>query len=243
MSARALLPLLILVGLPVLLPTEGRGAGLDGAWRLVTVEADGRANDVADMQACWVVKGDKVRYGGEEFASLSSNATAMPKTIDLKVSSPKRAYEGIYSIENQTLKVCLNTQTDGAKERPHRFDSKGKPNWRVLVFERIGLDEGNATDGLPGFVGLALQLDEDTGMVTVNDVLGNSPAKKAGLQKGDVVLKIAEEDATDLRSTITSVRRAKPGGKLSVRVRRDGKEKDVTVEVRALPFSVIAQLE
>ena len=56
--------------------------------------------------------------------------------------------------EIDTLKVCLNGQSAGVKERPTGFALDGHPAWRRLTFERI--KPADATPG-PAFVGLVLR--------------------------------------------------------------------------------------
>ena len=141
------------------------------------------------------------------------------------------------------MRVCLNRQTDGVKERPHRIASEGKENWRVLTFGRVEAAEGDATDGLRGYVGLALRFDDDRKELTVEDVLEGSPANKAGLEDRDVVLKIGEAMPGRLSSAAEAIRRAKPGSILALLVRRDGKEREVQVKVGYVPFAMIAQID
>jgi uncharacterized protein (TIGR03067 family) len=225
-------------------PAAPKGpAELQGTWKLVSVEVNGKPVDVTDQQPRWVIRGDKVRYGGEEIASLAVDAKAAPKIIDLSFLSPKRAYEGIYAVEKDKLKVCVNKQTDGVKERPDGFSTKDKENWRLLVFERDKAAKGEATEGLSGYVGVALRFYQDQKEVAVSDLIDGAPAKKAGLRKGDVVLKVGDAAVTDLRSAIKAVQQAKPGTKVTFRVRRDGKERDVTVKAGVLPFTWRALLE
>src|SRR5262245_36897464 len=86
-------------------PPPAKGpADLQGAWRLVTVEsADGSVN-LPQPRPGLVFQGDKVMYGGEEIARLTADAAATPKIIDLKFA-PDRVYEGVYAIENDSLKL------------------------------------------------------------------------------------------------------------------------------------------
>jgi uncharacterized protein (TIGR03067 family) len=218
-------------------------ADLQGVWKLVSVESNGTATDFTDRQPRWVIKDKKVLYAGEELAALTVDPATTPKVIDLSFRSSKKVYEGIYAVEEDTLKVCVNTQTDGVKERPQTFTTKDKEHWRLLVFKRDKAGAENETEGLSGFVGLVLGIDKEREEVNVNDTIDDSPAKKAGLRKDDVVLKVAGGAVTDLRSAVDAVRQAKPGSMLTFRIRRDGKESDVTVKVGVLPFSVLAQLD
>jgi serine protease Do len=139
------------------------------------------------------------------------------------------------------LKVCLNRRSDGVKERPDALSTKGHDDWRLLIFRR--LDDGDGDGELSGFLGLALNFDEEHKRVMVDDTLEGSPAAKAGLKKGDVVESIGGEGVAGLREAVAAARRAKPRSQLAVRVRRDGEAKEIMVRVGVLPFTAIADLD
>jgi uncharacterized protein (TIGR03067 family) len=218
-------------------------ADLQGTWKLMSVEENGNSLDFADAPARLVIKGDRMRYGGEDVALLTADPAASPRIIDLSLLKPKKVLEGIYTADQDTLKICVNIDAEGVKQRPQELVTKGKQNLRLLVFERARANERDTTEGLRGFVGLALRLDANRGEVSVNAVLPDSPAKKGGLQKDDVVLKIGATEVSDLRGAVETVRQAKPGSKLSFRIRRDGKERDLTITIGVLPFSALALLD
>ena len=225
-------------------PKDKEPAELQGAWRLESVEIKGQAREpLGKSQARLVIDGARVLYGGEEIAALTADPKATPKSIDLTFPDPKRTYEGIYSVEADMLKVCLNVQTDGVKQRPQDFSTEDKENPRVLVFRRDKAEAADKAVGLTGFVGLALGFDDDRKEVIVSAVIEKSPAEKAGLQKEDVVLKVGDMAVTDLDSAISAVRAKKPGSELAIRVRRDGKEQDVAVKVGLMPFEMVAHLQ
>jgi uncharacterized protein (TIGR03067 family) len=217
-------------------------ADLQGGWRLTAVEA---ADDSADVplpepKPALVIQGDKVLYGGQEIARLTADPAANPRVIDLKFKTPDRTYEGIYALDRDTLKVCLNGQPEGVKERPTGFDLAGHPAWRRLTFERIKPeDAGPGT----GFVGVALKFEESTKEVVVQAAIDGSPAKAAGLQKDDVLLGVGGTAVETLRGAVDLVRAARPGGELVLKVRRAGKERDVKVKVGLIPFSALVGLE
>jgi uncharacterized protein (TIGR03067 family) len=223
-------------------PAKGP-AELQGCWRLVSVEADGKAGDpLGGGEPRWVVKGDTISYGGEAIARLTADGSTTPRVIDLKFRDPDRVYEGIYAVEKDTLKVCLNARAD-AKDRPGVFSTKDQPDWRLFVFEREKAAPDNPTQGLIGYAGVQLRGDPDTGAVTVDATIKGSPAEKAGLKRGDVILKVGGAGVKDLQGTVKAVRQAKPGDKLELRVSRDGKEMDVTLKAGVLPFHWVAGLE
>jgi uncharacterized protein (TIGR03067 family) len=218
-----------------LLPAE-----LSGAWELVSVEVEGQSVDHSDHPARLVFDGDRLLYAGKEAARLTADAETTPKVIDLRFSQPDRTLEGIYAIEGQTLKVCLSTLTGGARERPQDFATADHADRRLLVFRRAA--EGGAA-GVRGFVGLMIGKGEDGSGVAVIDTLDRSPAKAAGLKKGDVVLRVGGREVSELPATVELVRQAKPGDELAFHIRRDGAERDVMVKVVTLPFGVLAMLE
>ena len=91
-----------------------------------------------------------------------------------------------------------------------------------------------------GYVGMDLAVQDEK--VVIQDVLASSPAQKAGLRVGVVILTLGGQVPGDLRSTVESVRRQRPGSELAIRVLRDGKEKDLTLRVAEFPFALLGIL-
>jgi uncharacterized protein (TIGR03067 family) len=241
--------ILFLTLAPVVLVAPSRTAGdpagqegltaLQGTWKVTALEADGKPTDLPDVSFWWFIQGDKVRYGGQELARLTVDTKSQPKSIDLKFNNPERAYEGIYSVEDDTLRICVNRATEGVKERPGVFSTQGKAEWRLLVFKRDKERKGDDIAGLGGFVGLTIQASEEGKSLLIIGVLKDSPAMKAGLKKDDALVKVGEMEATDLRSVVTRIRQAKPGSELTVRIKRGDKEQAVTIRVGIVPFFLL----
>src|SRR5262249_23209111 len=163
----------------------------------------------------------------QELAKLTADPAATPPGIDLAFHNPKRVCEGIYSLDGDTLKLCVNRQTDGVKERPNVFSTEGKPEWRVLTLKRDKARKADDLDGLGGFVGLQLRKEDDGKKVAVAAIVENSPAKKADLKKDDVLLQVGGQDVTTLRGCVEMIRAVKPGSELTLRVKRGDKEHEV----------------
>ncbi len=224
-------------------PPATAPAELQGCWKLVSVEIDGQTRDpVGGGQPWLVIKGDKVVYGGAEAARLTADPSTSPRVIDLTFRDPERVYEGIYAVEKDTLKVCLNGRAD-AKARPGEFATKDKADRRLLVFEREKAAPANPTEGLAAFAGIQIRTDPDTNAVVVDAPVKGSAAEKAGLKKGDVVLQVGATTASDLETMVKAVRQAKPGAKLEIRISRDGKEQTVAVTVGVFPLPYTVLLE
>lgn len=98
-----------------------------------------------------------------------------------------------------------------------------------------------------GWLGLEVQaltpeLAESFGLldspgILVAGVYRDGPAAKAGLQPGDVILKIANEGAQDGRTSMNQVARMKPGEKIKLDILRDGQPKTLTASIGVRPPS------
>ena len=65
--------------------------------------------------------------------------------------------------------------------------------------------------------------------VLINGVLQNSPAAKAGIQPGDLILKVAGHVVADVPEMLTRVAALKPGEAASLSIQRSGKLIDIQV--------------
>jgi len=76
----------------------------------------------------------------------------------------------------------------------------------------------------------ALQMGDQSG-VMVNEVVDDSPADKAGLEDGDVILEFNGKTISDDAGLVKAVRATSPGDKVKVVVFRGGKKKTLDVEI------------
>lgn len=74
-----------------------------------------------------------------------------------------------------------------------------------------------------------IALDIDYGVI-VDDVIKESPADKAGIKKGDVILKIDGEKITDM-DDLHYVVKKNPGKEVKIEVLRKGKKKTLSVKL------------
>ncbi len=75
---------------------------------------------------------------------------------------------------------------------------------------------------------LGVASKSDDGGATVEMVTKNSPAEKAGLQKGDVIIKVGSTNIDNADDLMGAVGKHKPADKVSITFKRDGKEKTAT---------------
>jgi serine protease Do len=73
-----------------------------------------------------------------------------------------------------------------------------------------------------------LGLDTPKGAIVAR-VIPDSPADKAGVQSGDVILSVNGEEVTSMRNLPSLVAAVSPGEKADFRILRNGKEKDMAV--------------
>jgi S1-C subfamily serine protease len=77
-------------------------------------------------------------------------------------------------------------------------------------------------------------LSRSSGLL-IAEVAPNSPAAAAGLQQGDIILKINGQDVTDSANLATTIRGMKPGDQVQVTIDRNGQEQTVTVTLAERP--------
>ncbi len=214
-------------------------ASLQGTWKVTGIEREGKPGDLPVVPFWWIIKGDKVYYGGKVLATLTLDSTTNPPCFDLAFREGDHTLEGIYRLDKQTLKVCVNRATGGAKERPNSFDTKGHAEWRLLTFERDKDRKIDDLEGLGAFVGIQIKKADDDSGILIQGAIEGSPAKAAGLKENDLLLKVAGQDATTLRETVDMIRKAKPGTDLVLRIKRGDKEMDVTIKPMVVPFFLL----
>lgn len=73
--------------------------------------------------------------------------------------------------------------------------------------------------------------------VVVLEVVPDSPAGRAGLQEGDVILAVEGRPLKEPRDLIMALNQKRPGQEARLRVLRDGKPRDVTLQLGTMPAS------
>ncbi len=75
----------------------------------------------------------------------------------------------------------------------------------------------------------AMGLDQDLKGVLINEVIEDSPAKNAGLMKGDVIVKIDEEPVRTVSGASRLISDHSPGDEVEIEIVREGKHKTLEV--------------
>src|SRR5262249_52369930 len=208
---------------------------IQGTWKVVSFKSDGKDKD-ADL-----VKDDKLFFkfqdgqlstikAGKELqaGSYKLDAGKKPKAIDFFKLNNEKGTHGIYQLDGDGLKLCFVPAT---AERPSDFASKEGSQATLLLLER----DPPSKDGTKpkeekrefGQIGVQIATNSETGKIVVKAVLEDSPAAKAGFQVGDVILKVGDVEATDLKTVVQAITGTKPGTELTIQI-----EKKVTVVKR-----------
>ena len=100
----------------------------------------------------------------------------------------------------------------------------------------------DSADGInlsPGWLGVYIQdldsdlkesLKTDDGAL-VSRVVEDSPAEKAGIQEGDVIVSINKDEIADTKSLQSTVKKIKPGTDAKISVLRKGKKKNLKAKI------------
>lgn len=74
----------------------------------------------------------------------------------------------------------------------------------------------------------------------VTDIMEGSPAEKAGLKKGDVIVEFQGKKVRDVRHLRNMVAETPPGTEVTLKIIRNGKEKSLTVTLGEFPEEITA---
>ena len=85
---------------------------------------------------------------------------------------------------------------------------------------------------------LGIYLDNERTEAVIVEVIPDSPAAKAGLRAGDVLLAVGDQATATREAFVAAIRAAKPGHALAIKVRRDGQEQSVPVALGNRPEPV-----
>ncbi len=69
----------------------------------------------------------------------------------------------------------------------------------------------------------------------LESVTPGGPADRAGIRRGDVVVRVGNQPTVAEGALASAVARLRPGQRVTVRIRRDGQERDVLVRTTAQP--------
>lgn len=78
----------------------------------------------------------------------------------------------------------------------------------------------------PGVLGVSL--DDGEGGALITEVMRRSAAKKAGMEKDDIVLSVNGKKTRNRESMVREIRKHKPGDEVKLKIKRDGEQIELT---------------
>jgi predicted metalloprotease with PDZ domain len=93
-----------------------------------------------------------------------------------------------------------------------------------------------------GWVGIEMDVDETSHVMTIKRVVPGSPAETAGIQVGDVLYALnGVQISEDNEEALQKVRKDwKPGQKVTYTIKRNGLDKQVDLTLAPMPADVLA---
>lgn len=233
---------------------RGRIVGTDPKTDIAVVEVD--AKDIKDPQPRVARLGDSDKLKVGQIVIAIGNPYGLERTVTMGVISALKRSIGVTQYESFI-------QTD-APINPGNSGGPLVNIWgeviginTAIVAEGQGLGfaipinlakwvadqliaKGKVTRGWLGVVIQEVTPDmaETVGVkegVIIAQVMPSSPAEKAGLKVGDIIIAVNNEKVSSVRDLQLRVMKTPPGNELTLTIVRDGKKENIKVKVEAMP--------
>jgi serine protease Do len=131
----------------------------------------------------------------------------------------------IYSPSGGSVGIAFDIPADTAKAVAEQLEAKGvvSRGWIGVMVQPVTADIADS-----------LGLKEPKGAL-IDEVQRGSPAAKAGLQSGDLVLAVGGSNISDARDFARKIAELAPGKSLTLQIRRNGTDQAVTVTAAPYP--------
>jgi uncharacterized protein (TIGR03067 family) len=127
---------------------QGDKGKLQGKWQIVSVAVEDKVIKREDVPKQWkgtfekdlLVEGDRFGQVGYSSAKIEVDETRDPKHITVRDGGGKLTFRGIYSLDGDTLKVCMNGDGGDAR-RPEEFVTKKGTPLLLIVLKKAPADQ------------------------------------------------------------------------------------------------------
>jgi uncharacterized protein (TIGR03067 family) len=121
---------------------------LQGTWHIVSVAVEDKRIKREDAPQEWKVAfekglffdGDRFGQVGYSSAKIELDETSDPKQITVRDDGGRLTFRGIYSLDGDTLKVCMNGDGDDVR-RPEEFMTKKGTAFLLLRLKKAPTDK------------------------------------------------------------------------------------------------------
>ena len=137
----------------------------------------------------------------------------------------------LFNLEGEVIGIHSSIGGSLAEHR-HVPSSVFKAGWDRMLAGEIWGSLGMMAAGVnPDRPMLGVRMNDSNGQVTIDKVFPNSPAKRAGIEDGDVILKIDGIAAEQMSDVVDQVSSSSAGDILEVQIMRDDKEQCFKVKL------------
>ena len=137
----------------------------------------------------------------------------------------------LFNLEGEVIGIHSSIGGSLAENR-HVPSSVFKAGWDRMLAGEIWGSLGMMAAGVnPDRPMLGVRMNDSNGQVTVDKVFPNSPAKRAGIEDGDVILKIDGIAAEQMSDVVDQVSSSSAGDILEVQIMRDDKDQSFKVKL------------
>ena len=131
-----------------------------------------------------------------------------------------------------TVRATIEKKSAGHGD-PFEHDKKGGPHFFKVKEEGggwLGVHLQNLTDQLGDYFGVS---DGDGALVS--EVIDDSPAERAGLEAGDVIISYDDKEIDDVEELIEAVRQSDPGDEVEIVLIRNKSKRTLRAQVGEIP--------
>ena len=137
----------------------------------------------------------------------------------------------LFNLDGEVIGIHSSIGGSLAENR-HVPSSVFKAGWDRMLAGEIWGSLGMMAAGVnPDRPMLGVRMNDSNGQVTVDKVFPNSPAKRAGIEDGDVILKIDGIAAEQMSDVVDQVSSSSAGDVLEVQIMRNNKEQSFKVKL------------
>ena len=127
---------------------KGDREKLQGQWQLVSIAVEGKIITREGVPQEWkgtfekdlLVRGDRFGQVGNSNAKFELDDTRDPKQITVRDADGTLTFRGIYTLDGDTLKVCMNGD-GGDVRRPEEFVTKQGTPLLLMVLKKAPVDK------------------------------------------------------------------------------------------------------
>lgn len=127
---------------------KGDKGKLQGKWQIVSVAVEDKVIERDGVPREWkgtfekdlFVEGDRFGQVGYSEAKIKLDETRDPKQITIQSDDGKLTFRGIYALDGDTLKVCINGDGSDVR-RPEEFATRKGSPLLLIVLNRAPTDK------------------------------------------------------------------------------------------------------